>query len=75
MQREDEGLTSITSVWVCLIQKGCGGVVQLTATKLLGFLSKAGVIKSAHAGKQAFKIITNCNMSELTSHSFCKKNK
>lgn len=43
-------LTSMTSVWACLVQKACGGVVQLTATKLLGFRSIAGVIRSVQAG-------------------------
>lgn len=48
-------LTSMTSVWACLVQKACGGVVQLTATKLLGFLSKAGVSRSVQAGGQTHK--------------------
>lgn len=48
-------LTSMTSVWACLVQKACGGVVQLTATKLLGFLSKAGVSRSVQAGEQTHK--------------------
>lgn len=43
-------LTSMTSVWACLVQKACGGVVQLTATKLLGFRSRDGVTRSEHAG-------------------------
>lgn len=41
----------MTSVWACLVQKACGGVVQLTATKLLGLRSIAGVSRSAQAGR------------------------
>lgn len=40
----------MTSVWACLVQKACGGVVQLTATKVLGFRSREGVTRSVHAG-------------------------
>lgn len=42
-------LTSMTSVWPCLVQKACGGVVQLTATKLLGFRSRDGGSRSLQA--------------------------
>jgi len=45
-------LTSIISVCACLVQNACGGVVQLTATKLLGLRSSDGVISSLHAGKR-----------------------
>lgn len=48
-----KNLTSMISVWACLVQKACGGVVQLTATKLLGFLSKfAGFNRSVHTTQQ-----------------------
>lgn len=42
-------LTSMTSVWPCLVQKACGGVVKLTATKLLGFRSRDGGSRSLQA--------------------------
>lgn len=41
--------TSMISVWACLVQKAWGGVVQLTATKLVGLRSSAGVTSSLQA--------------------------
>lgn len=41
--------TSMISVWACLVQKACGGVVQLTATKLVGLRSREGVTSSLQA--------------------------
>lgn len=46
-------LTSMTSVWLCFVQKACGGVVQLTATKLLGFRSRDGGSRSLQAERDA----------------------
>lgn len=43
------GCTSMISVWACLVQKACGGVVQLTATKLVGLRSREGVTSSLQA--------------------------
>ncbi len=57
--RSVKSLTSMTSVWACLVQKACGGVVQLTATKLLGFRSKAGVSRSVQAGRETHKSTLN----------------
>lgn len=39
------------SVWACLVQNACGGVVQLTATKLLGLRSRAGGSRSEQAAE------------------------
>lgn len=41
--------TSMISVWACLVQKAWGGVVQLTATKLVGLRSREGVTSSLQA--------------------------
>lgn len=41
--------TSMISVCACLVQKACGGVVQLTATKLVGLRSRVGVTSSLQA--------------------------
>lgn len=41
--------TSMISVCACLVQKACGGVVQLTATKLVGLRSREGVTSSLQA--------------------------
>lgn len=40
------------SVWACLVQNACGGVVQLTATKLLGLRSRAGGSRSEQAAEK-----------------------
>lgn len=43
--------TSMISVWACLVQKAWGGVVQLTATKLVGLRSRAGATSSLQAAE------------------------
>ena len=59
----EQKVTSMISVWACLVQKAWGGVVQLMATKLVGLRSRDGVTSSLQAATyKTQEEITNCRI-------------